>query len=279
MEESPAPATKPPRMTDASAIAEHYGSDNLLARLEELLGAGPVSPLSLASVDQFHVGGLASTVEVAEVARLKPGEKVLDVGSGLGGPSRIMAALGGVNVVGLDLTPAYCEVATRLSARCGLSDRVAYQSGDATAMPFVDGSFDVVYSQHVAMNIENRAALYAEVHRVLKPGGRVVFHDIVTLGSGAIAFPVPWARTPAHSHLVSGEHMRALLAAAGFEETSWRDKTESALAWLRAVTSGPPVPLGLGAVMGPEFRSMITNLASGVESGRLGLVIYGGRRA
>jgi SAM-dependent methyltransferase len=240
------------------------------------LDAPNLSWSDLAPLDQFHVRGLAATKELAAALPLAPGSHVLDVGSGLGGPARFLAAATGCRVTGVDLSAAFVEVATMLAERAGLADRVAYREADALALPFPEASFDHAWTQHVAMNIANRARLYGEIHRVLKPGGRLAIYDVVKGEGGDLIFPVPWARVPEISFLVTPDAMRAALTAAGFSELSFEDKTEPGLAWYaeqqaRAAAGGRPA-LGIHVVMGPEFSGMAANLGRNLREGRARLV-------
>jgi SAM-dependent methyltransferase len=182
-----------------AAVVEHYGRDDLRERLSSALRTAGLSgqvlsPMILAPLDQFHVRGLAATKELAEAARVGPGAMVLDVGSGLGGPSRYLAATYGCHVTGIDLNASFVEAATYLAERAGFVDQVAYECADALALPYDDGRFDIAWTQHVAMNIEDRARLYGEVKRVLRPGGRFAVYDVVVGSGEALHFPVPWAR-------------------------------------------------------------------------------------
>jgi SAM-dependent methyltransferase len=197
-------------------IQTHYGRPDvgsvILAALEK---AGKdldhLTPEDLAPVDEFHIRGRAATLELARAAGLDENKRVLDVGSGLGGTSRCLAREFGCRVTGIDLTEEYCRAAAMLSAKVGLADLVDYRQGDATNLPFDDASFDVVWTEHVAMNIPGKHRLYQEMHRVLKPGGTLAIYDILAGPSGAVLFPVPWARTPDTSFLVQPNELRKLL--------------------------------------------------------------------
>ena len=149
-------------------VAEHYARGDVRAAISAALQAtgkdvGRLSLDDLAPIDEFHLRGRAATAELTGASGLTSGMRVLDVGSGIGGPSRYVAATYGCDVVGIDLTEEYCRVAALLADRVGLGERVEYRPGNALAMPFADGAFDAAYTQHVAMNIEDKARLYAEI--------------------------------------------------------------------------------------------------------------------
>ena len=157
-------------------VARHYGQAGIAeAILAALAAAGKnverLTPDDLAPVDEFHTRGRAATVDLAKLLHLESTHRVLDVGSGIGGPSRFLAHTYECTVVGLDLTPEFCVAARVLAERTGLADRVSYRQGNALDMPFEDESFDVVWSQNAAMNIAERDRLYREMRRVLRFGG------------------------------------------------------------------------------------------------------------
>lgn len=260
-------------MTDA--VVSHYaGAGDLVARVEEELrraGMEPagLSPEVLAPVDEFHIRGRTATLEIAEALGCAAGDRVLDVGSGLGGPARTLAAETGCTVLGVDLTPEYVQAATALSAWTGLSDRTSFVVGDATALAFPDGSFDAAMTVHAVMNIPDKAAVFAEARRVLRPGGRFVAYDVLAGEGGEIVYPVPFARDASTSHVLGTEETERLLADAGLEVLSVRDSSAESLRWfseLRAKveTEGPP-PLTFQVLFGDDFpamaRNQVTNLA------------------
>jgi MPBQ/MSBQ methyltransferase len=267
-------------MADADVIAAHYAraglGDIILAALA---AAGKdidhLAPDDLDQVDELHSRGRAATVDLAHLLALKGDERVLDVGCGIGGPSRYLANNFGCMVTGLDLTTEFCRVATMLAQRTGLSDKLDYRVGDGLAMPFPDASFDVIWSQNVAMNIADRDRLYVEIHRVLTPGGRYAFSDVVAAaGRGAPYFPVPWARDPSISFLLTAQATRQKLEAAGFRVLAFEDQTADALARARAriKASGAPLALGLHIVLGQDGPTMLKNMLRNFEDQRTGLV-------
>lgn len=157
------------------SINRHYGGTDISARiLAALQEAGrDVNALTrddLAAIDEFHSGGREATRRLAQLTGLSKGMHVLDVGSGVGGPARTLAAEFGCKVTGLDLTEEFCRAATMLTERLGLGDRVTFRYGNALDMPFDNGIFDVVWTQNTLMNIENKRRLFKEVYRVLRRG-------------------------------------------------------------------------------------------------------------
>ena len=264
-------------------VREHYAATGLTDVIRTaLMTIAPegqtLTVARLAPLDQFHLRGIRATEELARAARLEPTSLVLDVGCGIGGPARYLASTYGCTVTGVDLSPGFVDAATYLTDRCALSDRVTFQTGDAMHLPVEDGTFDAVFLQHVAMNIQDRQALYAEVRRVLSQGGRFVTYDIV-LRDGDVAYPVPWAHDASTSFLLSAEETRAALERAEFQALLWRDDTQAVIDWFKTTTAGPPqsgsnpgLGLNLGVVMGAEFQSMNANLARNIRENRLGVL-------
>jgi SAM-dependent methyltransferase len=265
-------------MTDTTTmVRRHFNAPGLTDRIKASLSAlapedQSLSVAQLAPLDQFHTRGILATAELAGAVGLGPASRVLDVGCGLGGPARYLTATFGCAVTGVDLSPGFIDAATYLTARCGLSDRVTFRVGDALHLPFEAGACDSVFLQHVAMNIEDRAALYDEVRRIPAPGGRFATYDLV-LHDAAVVYPAPWARDASTSFLRSEADTRAALEHAGFKAVLWRDDTQTALDWFKAAMAGPP-PSGptLGVVMGPDFPTMAGNLARNIRENRLGVL-------
>jgi sarcosine/dimethylglycine N-methyltransferase len=197
---------------------------------------------------------------------------VLDVGSGVGGPARALAASNGCRVTGVDLSEPFVDAARYLTERTGQSGKVSFQAGSALELPFDDGRFDAVLLQHVAMNIADRVTLYREIRRVLKVGGRFATYDVVLKG-GEPHYPVPWARTPSTSFLFTAEATREAVEPAGFRALVWQDDSETAKAWFVQVrASGPPPSPNLGVVMGPDFAQLSGNLARNLMEDRIGIL-------
>ncbi len=278
-------------MTDPTQVKEavqaHYTRSGLggliLAALEQAgKNLDRLTPEDLAPIDQFHIRGRAATLELAGAARVDSSKHVLDVGSGVGGTSRCLAREFGCRVTGIDLTEEYCRAAAMLSERTGLAGLVDHRQGDATSLPFPDASFDIVWTEHAAMNIPDKPRLYEEMYRVLKPGGALAIYDVLAGPTGPVLFPVPWARTPAASFLVTPSELRGLLEGAGFAIETWSDTTDAARAWFVALAErirkeGMP-PLGFNVLLGPDFQEMAQNQRRNLEDGRIVLAQVLARR-
>lgn len=260
-------------------IASHYATDRLLERIEAglaALGHDPqnISQEALKPVDEFHSAGFASTRHLLDRLYGTPVETALDIGSGIGGPARSMAARLGCRVEGVDLTPDFVETARELSRRTGMDGVTSFCEGSATALPQADTSVDLAWMLHVGMNVADKRAIFAEAARVLRPMGHFVVFDLV-LGDDPAPpdFPVPWASAPGQSHLAAAQDYRAAAAEAGFAQLSEADRGAFVLETHRDALAeidrnGPP-PLGLHLVLGADAREKIGNFVAALEAGRI----------
>lgn len=265
-------------------VEQHYGRggllDSIIAALREAgKDIARLEPDDLAPVDEFHVRGREATVELARRAALKPGSHVLDVGCGLGGSARYLAAEHQCRVTGIDLTQEYVNVANALAGMVRLSDSVAFRRASALDIPFDDGTFDVVWTEHVQMNIADKHAFYREIGRVTRPKGQLLFHDIFAGKGGPLHYPVPWAEEASISFLAAPEAVRATLEDLGFVIHDWVDKSESSLQWIvtaieKVKLSGPP-PIGTHLLMGDTARKKLENVIRNLREGRI--VVYQAR--
>jgi SAM-dependent methyltransferase len=263
------------------AVVRHYALPELAARVLDGIRAAGLDPErltadDLAPIDEFHIGGRQATQHALSKLRLGRDQHILDVGCGLGGATRFLASQIGCRVTGIDLTPEYVSVARMLSEKTGLAERVDYRVASALAMPFPDRSFDVAITMHVAMNIADRAALYREVARVVKPGGGFCIYDVMKGKSEGLNYPVPWAETEATSHLRTPEEMRDLLTGSGFVVGEIEDRTEFGIAFFRrqiAAASGGSPPLGIHILMGANARDKLRNMLDGLERGCIAPVV------
>jgi sarcosine/dimethylglycine N-methyltransferase len=225
----------------------------------------------LAMLEDFHSLGRLATGALIELAQITAGDRVLDAGTGIGGTARLIAAQRGAQVTAVDLTPEYCEVATWLNDAVGLGDMIEVHTADVTGLPFEDASFDVVISQHVQMNITDKARLYAEARRVLAPGGRLALWDVTAGPGGPLHLPVPWAGSAQQSHLVTPARLAELLSEAGFTKAHWNDLTEPAEKGMRQFLAGEQPQLGLHVFV-EDFPAKAANLVRNLAEGRARLI-------
>lgn len=261
---------------DVTAHYDRHGAltERIVTALREA-GGDPTDARALQPLDQFHLGGPEATRALAERVGIADTD-VLDLGCGVGGPARMLAQDFGCTVAGLDLTESYCRTAAELSRLVGLAERTRFVCASAHVLPFADQAWPWVWTQHAAMNIPDKPRMYAEVARMLAPGGRFVLYDIVAGPVREPHFPVPWASAPSGSFLLPGNTIHAMIRAAGLRELLWHDKTAEAVQTVRDSRArrqaGAPEPLGPQTVMGPEFLQMRKNLARNLEEGRVGVV-------
>jgi ubiquinone/menaquinone biosynthesis C-methylase UbiE len=254
--------------TVESQVQRHYGRSDLMDRIEARLriaGLDPqkLRPEDLHPFDQLHGGGIMATREHAARVGLQAGMHVLDLGCGLGGSSRYLAAACGCNVSVIDLTPEFVELARLLTMRCGLSEKIDYRQGSALALPFEAGSFDHVWCHHVTMNIADKKTLAREAARVLRRNGRFSCVEVAQGKAGPLSFPLPWASDPSASFLVTPEEMRAALAAAGL-------RIEQQLDFGAELEKlGPPPRQANDVVMGDDFATRAQNAMAALKGGRL----------
>lgn len=266
-------------MTDSvdTAIAEHYGGAALLDEIKlglEKLGKAStdVTVEDLGPVGEFHIGGRPATVELCDQLELNLGADVLDIGCGIGATAQFIAATYGCKVTGIDLTPNYIAAARTLATWTGLQDQVAFEAGSALDLPFAGDRFDTVVQLHVGMNIADKDTLFAEIHRVLRPGGTLGLYDIMRTGDGEIAFPVPWSTVAATSFVADVATYRFALGAAGFEVTAERNRAQFALEYFGAMSArteaaGGPPPLGLHVIVGADTPQKIANMVGAISAG------------
>lgn len=260
-------------------ISGHYAQGNLLEKISNgVEGLGKSSATitidDLGPVDEFHIGGRSATKYLLSCLDLEPDFRILDVGCGIGGASRLAADIHGAKVSGIDLTAEYVDVGNDLNSWVGLSDRVSLLEGSATQMPFKDFSFDAAMMLHVGMNIQDKQALFKEIFRVLTPGSKFAVYDIMTVGTDQINFPVPWASDEATSFVESVQVYEQELVSEGFEIIKIENRTDFAKEFfvkMRSMMNSDnwPPPLGLHLVMGADAPVKYGNMMNCVFDGQL----------
>jgi SAM-dependent methyltransferase len=250
-----------------ATVQAHYGRPHLLQRIEAALKEAGVDPQrpkreDLYPFDQLHGFGFLATEAHAARAKIRAQMRVLDLGCGLGGASRYLAASRQAKVTAVDLTPEFVEIARELTRRCGV-DGIEYRQANALALPFADGSFDHVWCHNVTMNIKDKAGLAKEVVRVLRAGGTFSCVETEQGPAGAPRFPLPWASEPQSSYLVTPEAMQAAIESAGLKLVERREFGPD------LARRGPPPRQANAIVMGDDFKVRLDNAMAGLRERRL----------
>ena len=276
-------------MTTQQDISTHYTHGNLVAAIRsgvESLGKtiDSVTVDDLGPVDEFHTGGRQASKHFIDQLGVTPDMHILDIGCGLGGPARFVASRYRCRVDGIDLTPEYIETGRVICGWVGLNDRISLHQGSALSMPFADGAFDGAYMLHVGMNIEDKAKLCSEVHRVLRPGSLFGIYDVMKAGAGELSYPMPWATTAASSFVVDPAQYRSALQAAGFAVIAELNRRDFAITFFdqfraKTMAAGGPPPLGLHLLMGRNAPDKIQNMIQNVASGYIAPVELIARKA
>ncbi len=269
-------------------VRAHYAREGLAERILAALAVRGVDPArprpeNLEGFEDMHAGGAEATESLIELLDPPRGARVLDVGSGLGGPARRLARTRGCRVVGVDLSPELVAAARALTERVGLADRVTFHVASALDLPFDSRSFDAAFTIHVAMNVEDKERFYCEIGRVLKPGTWFALYDLFRM-TGEPDYPVPWADGPEQSFLVRVDELDRLLTRLGFEVVTIRNRTRHAAAAMaesarRAERAdGETAPGSAALVMGARWREKLRHLAAALADGRLGAYAFLARR-
>ncbi|MBW2411849.1 MAG: methyltransferase domain-containing protein [Deltaproteobacteria bacterium] len=263
-------------------IEKHYGVGGIMEKIEAgLISAGKdVKSLTvedLGPIDEFHTRGRASTLEVAALTNLKASDLVLDVGCGLGGTARYLADRFKCRVIGIDLTQEYISIGKKLTEHVGLSDRVQLYQGSALDLPFENDGFDIVWTEHVQMNISDKNRFYSEIARVLKPGGRLLFHDIFRGSGDPPIYPTPWAENESFSTLVKEAEAGSIMEQAGFEIGEWHIRVQESIDFFKKMSAmiqanGTP-HLGTHLLMGDQAQLKLKNYARNLSEDRVSVVV------
>lgn len=258
-------------------IKNHYNKAQLFEEIIERLmmqGINPnkISRSDLSGVDEFHVRGAEVSREIAREINLSKA-RVLDVGCGIGGPARMLADEFNCNVTGIDMSHEFILAARQLSELVGLRDKTQFLQGDALELPFEEGSFDVVWTQHVQMNISDKARFYSEIARVLSENGMFIYYDIFRKNSADVDYPVPWANDPSISFLGSILNMETILKNLGFTKVQTSNQTDRAIEFFSGMfernnKSGPKKP-GLDILMGDSTPEKFGNVLKGLKENKI----------
>jgi SAM-dependent methyltransferase len=264
-------------MSNEQAIADHWATGDVYARIVAALEQtskrlDALTMQDLAPVDHFHARGLPATVELGDRLPIQANHHILDIGCGLGGPTRYFAHRFHCKVSGVDITRPFVEAANKLTALLGMQDQVTIEHGNGHQLPYADGRFDGAYTQHVTMNVADRAQFFAEAYRVLKPGAFFALTEHGLGPTGNPYYPLPWSEDGSGAYLVSPSETCALLASAGFVDIVVEDTGAKYLAAYKQVmdmaAQGALPPLGAHMLMGESAPQKTRNAARNIEEGR-----------
>ncbi|MGQ1911283.1 class I SAM-dependent methyltransferase [Marinifilum sp. RC60d5] len=254
-------------------IEQHYHKDNLYEKIlkklsEQQSNLKNITRKDIASVDEFHVRGEEVTRELANTANVNY-SKVLDIGCGIGGPCRLLADEFNCSVTGIDLSEEYIKTAISLSKLVGLSNATNFIKADASNLPFNNNYFDVVWTQHLLVNISNRDKLFREIERVLTNNGTFVYYDIFKKGNKKIRYPMPWAKESKISFVEYTSEMDITLNRLGFMKIESTDQTQVGIKFFekllkRIAKHGIP-EMGLSILMGDYFFEKISNFLDALK--------------
>ncbi len=262
------------------AINDQYGQSDLGTKILTALQSRGIDTTkliqeTLAPFEELHLRGRSSTIELAQEVGLTEKMNVLDIGCGIGGPARTLVSKFGCNVTGIDICDEFCRAADLINERLGYTDKIEIRQGDALDMPFNSNSFDIIFIQHVSMNIKNKERLLSEIYRLVRPNGRLAINTICAGSIEPIHFPVFWANTPSISFLSLPNNLRQIIGENGFRELSWTDNTKKIIGvienWKPKEISTKPKPFNIELIH-TNFREKRRNGTRNLKEGRMVLI-------
>ena len=257
-------------------IITHYSKSKLYETIIETIKSAKnnlnkLKVEDLKSIDEFHIGGTHATLDLIAQLKIKPKTKILDIGSGIGGPARLISSRYKADVTGIDLTPEFVETAIKINELLDLN--IEFYVGNALNLPFDENDFDLAILLHVGMNIPNKKKLFSEVSRIIKNKGTFAIYDVMIIAEGDFEYPVPWASTPNTSFVEGVNNYHNAAITSGFKLISKRSREKFALDFfynLRKIIEKPgPTPAGLNLLMGSDAKIKIENLVNAIENGYL----------
>ncbi|HKJ47139.1 MAG TPA: class I SAM-dependent methyltransferase [Balneolales bacterium] len=265
-------------------LERQYHQENLVQKIltslqNHQINIDNLNPDELKALDEFHIKGRRGTLELAELAGVEKDMRILDVGCGIGGPARTLAKKYDCKVIGLDIIEEYCDVAETLTEITGLQDRVSFIHGDALDLPFENATFDMIWMQHISMNIPDKRLLFSEIRRVLRNGGKLALFEVCSGDQSKPYYPVPWADDSTISYMLTTYEFRQLIRKLGFKEYKWLDVSDSSLEWFmrqrrrfkKKKQQIPDTP-GIHLLMGEQTPVKMENVIRNLEEDRIRVI-------
>ncbi len=250
--------------------------DEICKIIKEKIKTEKLSDFS--ALDEFHIRGLKATKELSSLIEIKSNYNILDLGCGLGGSSRYLASTFNCNVQGVDLSEDYCKIATFLSKQLNLEGKTSFLSANALQLPFTNNYFDIVWTEHVQMNIKNKNIFYNEINRVLKPGGLLLFHDVFKGENSNVEFPLPWANSHSMNYLVDENNLINILKVNEFHIKRNINVSSESLIWyekvIKKINPEKLPSIGLHLLMGKHYFLKLKNTLSNLKKGSI-IVLMG----
>jgi ubiquinone/menaquinone biosynthesis C-methylase UbiE len=239
-----------PEATASTArLAKFYGELSSLDAIMASLSAAGVDADRLTASDLYtrdldcHNLGMHAMLNLlaavaGEYGQPSGDDTLLDLGCGLGGPGRFLVDQYGCSVLGVDVLPLRIDIAQILTDKTGMTDRISYHVGDATALDLESRSFAQVWMLDVSMHIRDKRSLFSEIARVLEPGGLLIMHEQTA--------PIPKAMHPVTRRAPyiapSLPQLIRYVEEPGLRVLTWRDTTEPVLDYFRGVRAMFPTP-------------------------------------
>jgi SAM-dependent methyltransferase len=233
---------------------------------------GSLTSDDLEALDAFHAGGRAATRELAAMAGVPQGVRLLDVGCGLGGPARTLAVEYRASVVGLDAALEMVQAAKMLNVHLGSGDNPRLMCAQGALLPLAPESFELIWMQHLLPSVADKLGLVASLERVLAPNGIIALHEVVALPGKRLDFPLPWADSPEGSYLTEVDELLEIWASCGLEPVVVQDWTARAIEWFDAPRPEAWRHLNLRLVLGQEAGLRARNLAKALREGQAQIV-------
>lgn len=264
-------------LTDTQSVSDHWATEDVFAVILNAMRAAGINPATvsieqLAPVDHFHARGFPATKELADVLPIKAGQRIVDIGCGIGGPARYLAKRFECHIDGVDITDPFVKAANQLTKLVGMESPVNCVHGDGQRLPYDPKSFDGGISQHVTMNVPDRGAFFGEAFRVLKPGAFFALTEHGLGDGGEPYHPLPWSKDGSGAYLKRPTETVQILKREGFTEIEVTDTGQKYLEGynkaIELAEKGETPTFAVHILLGKLAPQIVRNAARNIEEGR-----------